>query len=310
MFVYLAAPAQLYANPLSEPLQVHRLLISYVSATWKLPKFLAALQNAPQRDGYCFDSGAHGWLSNFLKSGVAPPIAQLEKHFANFLEVVNALPVKPRFVVELDVQKVYGMATVEAWRRDLWAPFEARTGIPVCYVWHPSDGSAAWDAMLDNPDMHYLGMGGTLESLDTRVWADQVHRAYKAGKPVHGFAKVSARHLKAIPFASVDSTSWAAGTFFGTIPYFDPTTGTMRQMHAGRRTFAKSPKTAASRVLRAGGKVSLNTLVAKNGKESFEPFYRHASVQYERLEQWFTAYWRARGVDWDPYLNPHLHSTR
>lgn len=303
MRVYLAATSELYRHTATKRrginCKVKRLLTSFTNSNWTSTDIEAALINAQPED-YCVDSGAHVWLSSFFKSNERAEPRLVEKHLTNFMAAIEGMKKPPTFVVELDLQRIYGPDMIAAWRRDLWVPFEKRTGIRVCYVWHPGE---EWKPYLDHPDMHYLGMGGANSDFDVPSRAQMVYAAYKAAKPVHGFASVNAKWIRAVPFYSVDSTSWAAGTFFGTVPVFDAKTGKVRQLAAGRSSFSSSPKAAAGRLAKAGGKVRLNALTERDGtKQDYSAFYQHASEVYVRFEQWFTAYWRARGVDWDARL--------
>jgi hypothetical protein len=309
MRIYLAAPSQMYLYDV--PIQTHRLLISFVKLSWKIARFEKALTNGNPSGGFCFDSGAHVWLSSYFKSNIKPPETAVEAHLTNFIAVVRQLPSVPQFIVDLDIQKIYGMPTIQGWRENIWMPFEEETGIRVCYVWHPADGEAAWDALLDDPRVHYLGMGTNFKAMPTKDWARLIFKAYQAGKPVHGFAKVSGSHLMQVPFYSVDSTSWAAGTFFGTVPDFDARRGVMVQRPVGDRAAAKhGQKKVLTRLAKSsGGGVGVGVLQGGSSGKDFTSFYNHAALEYEKAERWYTSYWKARGVDWDAKLSG-LHAAR
>lgn len=305
MRVYLAATAALYVAETERKelvCNVDRLLVSFVSSTWTAERLMRAV-NRTEAPDFCVDSGAHVWLSKFFKTGERPPVEKVEAHLRGFLAAVESLPRKPSFVVELDLQRIYGMELIERWRHELWRPFEKRTGIRVCYVWHVTDGEDQWEGFLADPEVNYLGLGsGGSIPIDQR--ARLVHAAYKAGKPVHGFASVNGDWIKQVPYYSVDSTSWAAGTFFGTVPIFNPSTGVVQQLGVGRNTFKAKPRLAAGRLVRAGkGKIKFDTLTESDGKkQDFSAYYQHAAENYRRFEQWYTAYWRIRGVDWEARL--------
>lgn len=304
MRVYLAATGELYYEQQVRKgisCNVKRLLVSYTSASWGPVRLSRPLEKTSPTD-YCVDSGAHVWLSSYFKKGEKRPIADVERHLANFMSTVEHLESKPTFVVELDLQHIYGADIVDGWRRDLWMPFEQRTGIRVCYVWHSTDEDAGWARMLSDPHMRYLGLGSK-GATDPKQRARMVMLAYKAGKPVHGFASVNASWIRNVPFYSVDSTSWAAGTFFGTVPVFDPNKGTVRQLAVGRNAMRKDPRLAAGRLASAGGKIKVKDLVETDGqKQDFSTFYQQAADAYLRFENHYTAYWRRRGVDWSARL--------
>jgi hypothetical protein len=306
MRVYLAAPAQLYQY--HTPFQARRLLISFVKMSWGVEKFQLALDNAKPTHGYCVDSGAHVWLSMFFKKQEKPPMAKVEQTIERFLPMVQQLSGDPQFVVDLDIQRIYGLPVIDGWRKTIWQPFERASGIRVCYVWHPSDGEARWEELLADPDVHYLGMGSSFKMMPVEAWARLVYRAYQAGKPVHGFAKINAKYLMKVPFYSVDSTSWASGSFFGTVPHFNATTGAINQRSVGDK--ARQNVGAAAVLTRlavtAQGKIKADLLQrgAFIGKD-YQSFYQNGVDQYTRFEAWFTAYWKARGVDWDAQLARH-----
>lgn len=305
MRVYLAAPGQMYVLknrtriPVSLP--VPHLLLSYVQQM-QPAKLRMGFERGHRPADYCTDSGAHGWLSDYFRSGKKAPMAAVEKHIKDFLAAVLSMPAKPVFVVELDLQYIYGREVVEGWRRDIWKPFAREHGITVCYVWHPVDGREAWSEMIADPEMLYLGFSGNQSfPLDQR--ATMVFEAYRAAKRVHGFASVRAEWIKKVPYFSVDSTSWAAGAFFGNAPCFDATTGSMRQHAIGYGAMKKNPKQTIVNAMRAGGKVSIKDLVAQDGSsQNLGPLYLSAVDEYKKFERWFTAYWRARGVDWEQRL--------
>lgn len=299
MRIYLAAPtfvSRATAHKDEFSLSVARLLASYTSTATSVDR---AVRRAVPRKDFCVDSGAHVFLSRFFKTGNADPLARVEKHLSNFVDHIKQLQHKPTFVVELDLQRIYGRDVIDAWRRDVWIPFEQHTGIRVAYVHHPGD---SWQEYLDHPDMRHLGMGGNLATLDLQIRAKMALEAYCAGKPIHGFAKVSARQLRVIPYHSVDSTSWSSGIFFGTVPTFNAVNGALRQRAAGRDAFRTEPHIAAARMASTGGKLQLNTLLGTRSVANWAGFLQYAADQYDRMERWYTEYWRAKGVDWDGKL--------
>ncbi len=308
--VYLACVSQFYINSrgwetpdANAPL--HRALLSYLPTFKDAKKLEMALHRTAQPVDYCVDSGAHVWLAAFFKKNEKAPISQVEKTLQNFMTSIKSLPRKPTFVVELDLQRIYGMDVINAWRRDLWKPFEAETGIRVCYVWHAVDGVQRWGAMLNDPEMRYLGMGSD-RRMDVSVRAKLCHAAYAAAKPVHGFASVDTKWMKQVPFYSVDSTSWAVGAqVFGLAPMFDQATGKIRQVHVGNRQFAKDPKVAAANLIQARSFFPSDILEKKDGKKNYPRFFATASSVFEQLEKWHTAWWCVKGLDWEVQLKKH-----
>jgi hypothetical protein len=310
--IYLAAVSQLYskaprvATGGNAPL--HRVLTSYLPTFKDSSKLLTALERTCEPVDYCVDSGAHVWLASFFKKGEKHPVSKVESTLENFIASVKRMPRKPTFVVELDLQRIYGMDVITTWRRDLWKPFEKETGIRVCYVWHQVDEVAKWNAMLTDPEMRYLGVGGD-RSISVELRRRMMLNAYAAGVPVHGFASVDVKWMRQIPFYSVDSTSWAVGAqVFGLVPRFDSATGKIRQAPVGNRQMKEDPKVAALNLMRAKGFYPSDILEKTNGERSeknYGRFYVAAGEVFRQLEEWHTAYWRAKGLDWDTQLRKH-----
>jgi len=311
MRIYLAAVSQLYSNggknwPMAEgPAHLHRVLLSYHPGFKNNEKLQIALQRADEPIDYCVDSGAHIWLASYFKHNKKAPIAEVEATLARFIASIRAMPRKPSFVVELDLQRIYGMDVVDAWRRDLWQPFERETGIPVCYVWHRVDGTPKWRSMLEDSGINYLGLSGD-RSIGTEIRAALVLEAYKAGKPVHGFASVDTSWMKKVPFYSVDSTSWAVGAqVFGLAPTFDPVAGKIRQVHVGNREFKHAPRKAAANLMKARNFYASDILEKKDGKKNYPRFFGAAGDVFRKLEEWHTAWWVSKGLDWEAQLRRH-----
>lgn len=314
MKIYLAATGEFYRGfpPPGKPdtpfsqirVKATRILLSY-NGKENFGSALAA--NVIQRTSpaeVCMDSGAHIWLSQYHKTGVRPPVDAVEKWLYAFSGMVEKFkpPCPLDFIVELDLQRIYGADVVGAWRRDVWQPLEKRTGTRVCYVWHTPDEAKGWNAMLDNPSMSFLGMPVRGET-DYARRGEMVYRAYQAGKPVHGFAAVQARWMRTVPFYSVDSTSWASSAYFGTVPTFDATRGTMRPVPTGRSALqANKTNTIARLLATTAGRISVQNAAGKHEDRDYSKLHQSAADAYLQAEQWLTTYWRARGIDWEARL--------
>lgn len=305
MRLYLSATEDCYRKNAARRIAigVRHALFSYNGAGDAADRIVRAHGAMAPRENWCLDSGAHFFLSAFYKHGRLRPVAEAEAHQRALVEIIKALPVKPHFTVELDLQDLYGVRVVERWRREVWAPLEAATGVRVCYVWHPTDGAAGWDRMLADPAMGFLGLpaGAVFKALPER--AAMVHAAYEAGKPVHGFALVRDKVMRAVPFYSVDSTSWGSGAIYGSLRRFDPRTGRLHSVAVGRRARRDDPAAVAANLAAQGGRLSHADMDnATHGRLS--AVYQELADAYGQCEQWFTSYWRARGVDWAARLGP------
>ena len=297
MRIYLAATADLYDARVT--CDVKHLLLSYMGAEARMP---VAIKSAGSPDDWCLDSGAHFFLGAFYKKHEKLPLEKVEEHLHKLVAYVNGLEEVPRFVVELDLQDLYGMERIWQWRDEIWKPLERQTGSRVAYVWHPGDGEAEWKRLLDDPAVQYLGLA-TPRAFGSGQAARYVMQAYEAGKPVHGFACVRERLLKAVPFYSVDSTSWGAGSMFGLVTQFNMLRGTICGKPAGKALFRKDRNKAAANLLaNAHGKVRLSDMLNSNRGEGLSRSYQDAVRSYEEMEAFYSAYWRCRGVDWDKRL--------
>lgn len=297
MRIYLAATNDLYDGRVS--CTVNRLLLSYYSQTGK--KLDVAVDAAGHPKDVCVDSGAHVFLAPYHKVGTKPGIEEIELHLHSMVSRIKLLPIRPSFVVELDLQDLYGVDVVSAWRRDIWIPLEKETGIRVAYVWHTPDGLDSWRKMVDNPDMHYLGLGGPkFLELGGR---DLVVRAYAAKKPVHGFACVRRRLLTLVPFFSVDSTSWSASSLYGLIPGFNVKKGgafSTAPVHHRSFSGVDFKESLGSVAIHGRGLVKIKDVTS--GMGCTDSTYQLAANTYAEAERFFTAYWCARGFDWERQL--------
>lgn len=296
MKVYLAATEDLYRARVQ--VKVKRLLISYFGAE---PRLAEGLKSALNPEDWCIDSGAHFFLSALFKHNRKPPVQEAEEHLVKYLAYLEAMPTKPRFAVELDLQDLYGVQQIEKWRDDLLFPFQKRTGIDIAIAWHLIDGEAAWVSWLKKPEVRYLGLGGT-RNISHPAMLRLVLSAFEAGKPVHGFAAIRAKLLKEVPFYSVDSTSWGAGSLFGTVHSFDAQRGMIIGKSAGRSLLRTNPSKAVGNLMGAGGRIHLRDLMGVGVGGSLSRMYQEAALVHEKFEQWYTAYWRARGIDWEKQI--------
>jgi len=297
MRVYLAATEDIYRE--RAQVKIHRLLLSYYGTEARLHAALALTKP----DDWCVDSGAHFFLADYFKHGKRTTPGECEQHLGAFLDFLEGLEAKPSFAVELDLQELYGTDVVDDWRTRLLKPFEKQSGIPILYVWHTNDGAAGWHALLDDPDIHWLGLSN-LRTVEPKTLGRMVMMAYEAGKPVHGFAAVRGRVLKQVPFYSVDSTSWGSVSLFGIVRDFNESNGTMRTGWAGRGVFKRDRKAAAAALLRVsrGGQVRLTDTLGVKAGGSLTRVYQYQADAYVQFEEWYGAYWRSRGIDWDKRL--------
>jgi hypothetical protein len=201
---------------------------------------------------------------------------------------------------------------VERWRKEVWQPAAARFAAPICYVWHVADSIDEWYRLLDRDDVRCLGVGGKVamrkggDGFYAGDLARMVEDAYRAGKPVHGFAKVHRELMMAVPFASVDSTSWASGVLYGSHTRFDAQLGKLQREDVGRRAQkTDTRKVLGTLAVHARGRLRAEDLRASGADTTaatIGAFYQETADAYEAWEDWLTAWWRARGIDWTTRL--------
>jgi hypothetical protein len=301
MRIYLAATQDLYSKRTT--CEVEHLLLSYGGSNVTSTRNLLGdgWQAAGAPTDWCVDSGAHFFISAYFKKAKLPPVEEAEAHMMRFIGYLRGLKTKPAFAVELDLQDLYGTAVVNRWRERYWKPFEAETGVRVCYVWHACDAASSWEALLADPDVRQLGIGG-LNLLPKGAGAGLVVSAYKAGKPVHGFACVRRRVLLSTPFYTVDSTSWGAASMFGVVGKFNANRGTISAQHVGRSDFLSNKRRAAGDLLRiTKGRVRVQDMQQSKGA-GLARMYQDAVTAHDEMQRYYTAYWRAKGVDWERRL--------
>ena len=307
MRVYLAATQDIYSG--SADVEVHRLLTSYLGkADAKIPNALLHSGFDSGKPGaptdWCVDSGAHHWISKFFKTGGRDPVEKVEAHMenlCNFIRQTVAAGRPPTWTVEMDLQDIYGIDLIQEWREKYWYPLEEETGVRVCYVMHGSDTDDTWKEMLAHPSMNLLGMS-IVAGQPLERWVKRGFEAYEEGKPVHGFACVKAARMKVIPFWSVDSTSWGAGSMFGTVSSFNARIGKVQEGHAGRRTYRKDPKAALGKLLKTRGRVRTRDVLGTSAGGSLSRLYQNAAIEYAKMERFYNSYWKAKGIDWQKQL--------
>ena len=303
MRIYLSASNDLYTGTAS--CVVRRSLVSFHAGT--RTRLLDGWINSGRPSDWCVDSGAHHYLNAWFKKKARPDLAEVEQHIADLVKFIQAAPIKPAFVVEEDLQDLYGKDVVAAWRRDIWKPLERETGVAVCYVWHAKDGLQVWHDLLDDPDMRLLGIGGSPHVTEI-IGPKMVMQAHRLGKPVHGFAQIRARVMKVVPWYSVDSTSWTSASLYGLLSKFDMRRGTVRHTSAGKGALRNkgTKSTLGAMAVVSKGKIGLHDMAHKSGCTNTT--YQLAADAYAQAEDFYTSYWRARGIEWEDPLGSQAHT--
>jgi len=117
-----------------------------------------------------------------------------------------------------------------------------RMGVRVLPVFHVGTPWPVLEELCARYD--YVALGGMVPHATN---ADAVMRwlvqcfkvARKTGTVFHGFGQTNLRTMAALPFYSVDSSSWGAGARFGTLSLWDATAHTMVKLKTGERAVAR-----------------------------------------------------------------------
>ena len=116
----------------------------------------------------------------------------------------------------LDLQTLVGIEQVKEWNRKYFEPFMLRTGIPICFVWHLSDGYDALEYMCKR----YPFVGVSWASDDISDGMKIMRIAEKHDCLIHGFGMTQTKQLTKLPLFTCDSTSWQAGLRYGEMNFW------------------------------------------------------------------------------------------
>lgn len=180
------------------------------------------------------DSGAHSFIYIFAKQikknnmemghGLNQEAIRIMKNIGieKFIKEYSMFMYKYKEIfdifVELDLQAIYGINTIESWR----TLFKSIIGDKLMVVWHGED-----EDTTDKWCKEYklIGLGGTKASKDeqgrTTKFINKIVQQYPDNK-FHLFALTSNDLVKfsAIGLYSADSTSWSLGSRFGLLYWF------------------------------------------------------------------------------------------
>lgn len=296
MRIYLAAPTTFMLGEEARgatAVDVKRALISYTGGS--TARFVRAFDRLGEPSDVCIDSGAHGFQNKHFKKKQVVTVEEVERHIDRMAAMIEALVrvgARPRFFVEMDLQRIFGYDQVLKWRANRLRPIEDRLGVPLCYVWHRQDGPEAWRALLDDSKVKQLAVSMPACEWIAKTRAPLVYQAHEARKPVHGFACVRPDLVSNVPLTTVDSTSWSSAGVYGSSMSFDVTTGKLRVVAHNR---SRSYATRAGRLLQ----YTRGAQHTDVGTRQLEALMSRAVVEYELMERYYTEFWRQKGVVWD-----------
>lgn len=124
-------------------------------------------------------------------------------------------------IANLDIENIVGGELVKKWNEQYFEPFMLRTGIPICFIWHPENTILSWEQYCQR--YPYVGLTTVLGSSGFNEMSDMLKTAEKYRTLVHGMGMTQTSILPKLPFYTVDSTSWKAGFRYGQIAIWNGT---------------------------------------------------------------------------------------
>ena len=265
--------------------------------TRRAQKFLEKVGRADQREGLVtIDSGAHSFFAmagTSVRSSAGGMKRKVEfdyeRYVDRYIRWLQAWEPYYDFFVEVDIQELIGYARVLKWRDEiksagLWHK---------CITCHHSgtgygEGTANtyedYVEMVKSSGSRYVAIEGKREGAYTLPYVKLVKCAYDNDCRVHVFAAVDMKVLQNVPVYSTDSRGWGSICSHGVTMRFDGASGKM--LFKGKAT----PMDA----LEIGAPVS-----TRAASREFTEKTLYAMKQYSMMQEYYSRYWAARGVDWD-----------
>ncbi|MBU2534509.1 MAG: hypothetical protein KKB37_17350 [Alphaproteobacteria bacterium] len=289
-------------------------------------RIMAMACDALEPESLFVDSGAFGLSSHYYKHGKVPSVAEATDILRNHLGackwlVDNGYPLAA--VAELDLQELYGNETVLAWRDKYVFPFQEQTGVDVVLSSiHRGDTPEDRIRFLLDDRVRYIGMSAIMnlkkaaETFGSKEKYFELMRSmaglcFDAGVKFHGYAVTRTNLLKKVPYYSCDSISWQQALHFGGALAFDSSSGNLVRVDAGKGLIKKKgAKALARNIVRIqshGSKLKPLDVIGRK-KVKGRPRSDHHAVfldqarVFAQMEDFYTAYWRLKGYDWDKQL--------
>lgn len=173
---------------------------------------------------FLLDSGAFTFMTGAHKGAI-----NWDEYVEDYARFINKHDIKLFF--ELDIDSVVGLQEVERLREKL----EALTGKKPIPVWHKNRGKEYFIKMCEN--YPYVALGGIVTKEIPRQKYEKgfpwfIKTAHLHRCKIHGLGYTTILNLPKYHFDSVDSTAWLYGNRGGYLYKFNPSKGTMDQLHA------------------------------------------------------------------------------
>jgi len=295
MKVYLAgSEAQISSKTYSyRPLPESNIFMSYFynAATTKALDIFQSEQQG--RTGWItIDSGAHTFFgfagmsvvhNDNNKSGEMP---DHHIYFENYVKWLKDNYYKFTYFVELDLQGLFGMDLIWAWRRRL----RDEGLLDKCImVHHNCNSEKDFQDLIKYSRSGYIGFEGKMGGVFKLDYKTLLKTTYQEGIKVHGFALTSQPVINKYPFFSVDSSSWLAAVRYAIIYKFKD--GKMYQISNKKGHYMKH-------------NISVNYHGKNRGVQDSFNKLRNNEVAFWKMQEYMTKLWKARGIDYgDRFLD-------
>lgn len=124
-------------------------------------------------------------------------------------------------IANMDLENLFDFETTKEWNKKYFEPFMIRTGIPVCFIWHPKDGDEGWEYYTKRyPYTGFSWVADSGQDLDFNFGKKMLDTARKNGSVCHGMGMTRTSLLTKMPFYTSDSTTWLVGLQYGEVNYW------------------------------------------------------------------------------------------
>lgn len=234
------------------------------------------------------DSGAHTFFSERASEGLSVSVHKKttktkedpDQYFKKYLQWIKENEKFFDFFVELDIGEIVGQKKVEKWRNEIG---KAKLLKKCITVFHPAVMSFEdYKKLVDSSESKYVAVEGDRPQLRKRIdYLPLLKYAYDRKVRVHGFAMTKRDVMEKYPFYSVDSTSWIAGTQYGSQLFkIKEKVINIRFSYSGIRT-----------------KEIKKVLENKNNLKNQRKVLLEESIKaYKQLEKFYSDLWAKKGI--------------
>lgn len=234
------------------------------------------------------DSGAFSYMNaaGLFKEGPKTEtlsVDDYEKYLMKYIALLKKHWSVIDYFIEMDVQKLIGMAHVKRFREI----FDAH-GLTekMMYVMHCEDGQKEWDNVLKQTKSKYVCFESIRKNMPVLPYGSLMKQCFEEGVKVHALAMTKPDFCRKYPFYSVDSSRWLNITKYGAFDYFDELKGDLRVVVCKReklRSFNLPAFLSSTKRDRATATQKLN----------------YSAMQYVKMQKYFTDLWNGRGISYE-----------